>query len=181
MTTETEKAILAGGCFSGIQDLFRLYPGAVSTRVKYTGSDVPNATYRHHGTHAKAIEIIFNPETVSYRCILEFFFQIHNPTTRNRQGNDTGSSYRSALFYTNERQKQVIAETIADVEASGLWPREIVTEVAPARPFWEAEPEHQNYLELYPGGYACQFIRPSWRLPSRTKAVEMQLHEGHSS
>lgn len=181
MTKKTEKAILAGGCFWGMQDLFRRCPGVVSTRVGYTGGDVPNATYRRHGTHAEAIEITFDPETVSYRCILEFFFQIHDPTTRNRQGNDTGSSYRSALFYTNEKQKQVIAETIADVEASGLWPREIVTEVAPAGSFWEAEPEHQNYLELYPGANTCHFIRPNWRLPGRTKAAEVQLHEGTSS
>jgi peptide-methionine (S)-S-oxide reductase len=173
MNTNTEKAILAGGCFWGMQDLLRRYPGVVSTRVGYTGGDVPNATYRNHGTHAEAIEITFNPETISYRQILEFFFQIHDPTTRNRQGNDTGSSYRSALFYTNERQKQVIAETIADVEASGLWPGEIVTEVAPAGPFWEAEPEHQNYLEHYPGGYTCHFIRPNWRLPARTKTADV--------
>jgi peptide-methionine (S)-S-oxide reductase len=173
MNTDTEKAILAGGCFWGMQDLLRRYPGVVSTRVGYTGGDVPNATYRNHGTHAEAIEITFNPETISYRQILEFFFQIHDPTTRNRQGNDTGSSYRSALFYTNERQKQVIAETIADVEASGLWPGEIVTEVAPAGPFWEAEPEHQNYLEHYPGGYTCHFIRPNWRLPARTKTADV--------
>ncbi|HEY4318838.1 MAG TPA: peptide-methionine (S)-S-oxide reductase MsrA [Herbaspirillum sp.] len=174
MTKDIEKAILAGGCFWGMQDLLRRYPGVVSTRVGYTGGDVPNATYRNHGTHAEAIEITFNPETISYRQILEFFFQIHDPTTSNRQGNDTGGSYRSALFYTDERQRQTIAETIADVEASGLWPGKIVTEVAAAGSFWEAEPEHQNYLERHPGGYTCHFIRPNWRLPGRAKAAKAQ-------
>jgi peptide-methionine (S)-S-oxide reductase len=158
-----------------MQDLLRRYPGVVSTRVGYTGGDVPNATYRNHGTHAEAIEITFNPKTISYRQILEFFFQIHDPTTPNRQGNDTGSSYRSALFYTNERQKQVAAETTADVEASGLWPGKIVTELVPAGPFWEAEPEHQDYLERYPTGYTCHFIRPNWRLPGRTKVAKGNL------
>ncbi len=173
MTTGIERAVLAGGCFWGMQDLLRRYPGVVSTRVGYAGGDVPNATYHNHGTHAEAIEITFNPEIIGYRQILEFFFQIHDPTTRDRQGNDAGSSYRSALFYKDEQQKQIIEETIADVDASGLWPGKIVTEVAAAGPFWEAEPEHQNYLEHHPSGYTCHFIRPNWRLPGRPKAAKM--------
>ena len=170
MTRSTEKAILAGGCFWGMQDLLRRYPGVISTRVGYSGGDVPNATYRNHGTHAEAIEIIFNPQTISYRKILEFFFQIHDPTTPNRQGNDRGASYRSAIFYTSEAQKQTALDTIADVEASGLWPGKVVTEVAAAGPFWEAEPEHQDYLERIPNGYTCHYIRPNWKLPNRAEA-----------
>jgi len=162
-----ERALLAGGCFWGMQDLIRRYPGVISTRVGYSGGDVPNATYRNHGTHAEAVEIIFDPDKIRYRQILEFFFQIHDPTTRNRQGNDMGSSYRSAIFYTSDQQKRVAEDTIADVEASGLWPGKVVTEVAPAGAFWEAEPEHQDYLERNPGGYTCHFIRPNWKLPAR--------------
>ena len=165
MTTET--AILAGGCFWGVQDLLRRYPGVLETRVGYSGGDVPNATYRNHGTHAEAIEIIFDPAVISYRRILEFFFQIHDPTTRNRQGNDIGLSYRSAIYYTSDAQKQVALETIEDVDASGLWPAKVVTEVEPAGPFWEAEPEHQDYLERIPNGYTCHFIRPGWVLPTK--------------
>ncbi|TPG80066.1 peptide-methionine (S)-S-oxide reductase MsrA [Pseudomonas mandelii] len=167
MTTRTETAILAGGCFWGMQDLLRRYPGVVSTRVGYSGGDVPNATYRNHGTHAEAIEIVFDPDQISYRQILEFFFQIHDPTTTNRQGNDVGMSYRSALFYLNDEQKQVAEDTVADADASGLWPDKVVTEIVPAGPFWEAEPEHQDYLEHYPNGYTCHFIRPDWKLPKR--------------
>jgi len=167
MTTQSEIAILAGGCFWGMQDLLRRYPGILATRVGYTGGDVPNATYRHHGTHAEAIEIVFDPKQISYRQILEFFFQIHDPTTKNRQGNDIGTSYRSAIFYRDDAQKQVAEDTIADVDASGLWPGKVVTEVAPAGPFWEAEPEHQDYLERYPNGYTCHFIRPGCKLPKR--------------
>jgi peptide-methionine (S)-S-oxide reductase len=167
MTTRTETAILAGGCFWGMQDLLRLYPGVVSTRVGYSGGDVPNATYRNHGTHAEALEIVFDPDQISYRQILEFFFQIHDPTTKNRQGNDVGTSYRSALFYLSEEQKRVAEDTVVDADASGLWPDKVVTEIAPAGPFWEAEPEHQDYLEQYPNGYTCHFIRPNWKLPKR--------------
>jgi peptide-methionine (S)-S-oxide reductase len=171
MSGKTEKAILAGGCFWGVQDLIRKRPGVISTRVGYTGGDVPNATYRHHGTHAEAIEIIFDPDLISYRDLLEFFFQIHDPTTLNRQGNDVGASYRSAIFYTSEAQKQVAEDTIADVDASGLWPGKVVTAVEPAGPFWEAEPEHQDYLEKYPEGYTCHFVRPGWKLPHRADKV----------
>ena len=170
MTTgqaRSERAILAGGCFWGVQELLRNMDGVVSTRVGYSGGDVPNATYRNHGTHAEAIEIVFDPDTLSYREILEFFFQIHDPSTKNRQGNDIGTSYRSAIFYTNDEQKRVAEDTIADVDASGLWPGKAVTEVAPVGPFWEAEPEHQDYLERYPEGYTCHFIRPEWTLPRR--------------
>jgi peptide-methionine (S)-S-oxide reductase len=164
----TETAILAGGCFWGMQDLIRRYPGVISTRVGYTGGDVPKATHRNHGKHAEAIEIVFDPQTLSFRTLLEFFFQIHDPTTLNRQGNDRGTSYRSAIFYTTEDQKRIAIDTIADVEASRLWPGKVVTEVAAAGPFWEAEPEHQDYLERYPHGYTCHFARPEWKLPSRT-------------
>jgi methionine-S-sulfoxide reductase len=163
----SSKAILAGGCFWGMQDLIRKQPGIISTRVGYSGGDVPNATYRNHGTHAEAIEIEFDPAKVSYRKILEFFFQIHDPTTMNRQGNDRGTSYRSAIFYLDDEQKAVAEDTVADVNASGLWPGTVVTEIAPAGPFWEAEPEHQDYLEKYPNGYTCHFIRPGWVLPKR--------------
>ena len=167
MTSSTERAVLAGGCFWGMQDLIRKYAGVISTRVGYTGGDVPNATYRKHGTHAEAIEIIFDPTQISYRKLLEFFFQIHDPTTRNRQGNDIGMSYRSAIFYTTDEQKRIAEDTIADVEASGLWPGKVVTEVTPAGPFWEAEPEHQDYLERIPNGYTCHFVRRNWVLPKR--------------
>jgi peptide-methionine (S)-S-oxide reductase len=170
MTGATERAILAGGCFWGMQDLIRRIPGVISTRVGYSGGDVPNATYRNHGTHAEAIEIIFDPEKTSFRDLLEFFFQIHDPTTKNRQGNDLGLSYRSAIFYTSDEQRQVAEDTIADVEASGLWPGKIVTELALAGDFWEAEPEHQDYLERYPGGYTCHFVRSGWKLPRRGAA-----------
>jgi peptide-methionine (S)-S-oxide reductase len=165
----TQKAVLAGGCFWGLQELIRSQPGVVSTRVGYTGGNTPNATYFNHGTHAEAIEIVFDPTVTSYRQILEFFFQIHDPTTANRQGNDVGASYRSAIFYTSDEQKQIAKDTIADVEASGLWPGKVVTEVAPVGEFWEAEPEHQDYLERYPDGYTCHYVRPGWRLPPRTE------------
>jgi peptide-methionine (S)-S-oxide reductase len=167
MASSNERAVLAGGCFWGMQDLLRRYPGVISTRVGYTGGDVPNATYRNHKGHAEAIEIIFDPQKISYRQILEFFFQIHDPTTLNRQGNDIGTSYRSAIFYTTDEQKRTAEETITDVNASGLWPGKAVTEVVPAGPFWEAEPEHQDYLERIPNGYTCHFIRPNWVLPKR--------------
>ncbi|MBI6630581.1 peptide-methionine (S)-S-oxide reductase MsrA [Pontibaca salina] len=165
--TKTERAVLAGGCFWGMQDLIRRRPGVVKTRVGYTGGDVPNATYRNHGTHAEGIEIIFDPSVLSYREILELFFQIHDPTTQNRQGNDIGLSYRSAIYYVDENQKQVALDTIADVDASGLWPGKVVTEVEPVGAFWEAEPEHQDYLERVPNGYTCHFARPDWVLPKR--------------
>jgi len=168
MTGVTERAILAGGCFWGMQDLIRRFPGVISTRVGYSGGDVPNATYRNHGTHAEAIEIVFDPGKTSFRDLLEFFFQIHDPTTENRQGNDFGLSYRSAIFYTSNEQRQVAEDTIADVEASGLWPGKVVTELEPASDFWDAEPEHQDYLERYPGGYTCHFVRPGWKLPRRS-------------
>ena len=167
-----ERTVLAGGCFWGMQDLIRRYDGVISTRVGYSGGDVPNATYRNHGTHAEALEIVFDPTKISYRRLLELFFQIHDPTTRNRQGNDVGTSYRSAIFYTSDEQKRIAEVTIADVEASGLWPGEVVTEVSPAGPFWEAEPEHQDYLEKNPNGYTCHFIRPDWKLPARKDADE---------
>ncbi|QZP32095.1 peptide-methionine (S)-S-oxide reductase MsrA [Pseudomonas sp. DR48] len=167
MTTHTETALLAGGCFWGMQDLLRKQPGVLSTRVGYSGGDVPNATYRNHGTHAEAIEIVFDPSITSYRQILEFFFQIHDPSTANRQGNDIGLSYRSAIFYLNEDQRAIAEDTAADVDASGLWPGRVVTEIVPAGPFWEAEPEHQDYLERLPNGYTCHFIRPNWKLPKR--------------
>lgn len=164
-----ERAVLAGGCFWGVQDLFRKYDGVLKTRVGYSGGDVPNATYRNHGTHAEAVEIFFDPDRISFRQILEFFFQIHDPTTRNRQGNDVGLSYRSAIFVTSEAQRREADETIADVNASGFWPGPVVTEVESAGPFWEAEPEHQDYLERHPDGYTCHFVRPAWRLPRRTR------------
>jgi peptide-methionine (S)-S-oxide reductase len=170
-----QRAVLAGGCFWGMQDLIRRYDGVISTRVGYTGGEVPNATYRNHGTHAEAIEIVFDPSRISYRQLLELFFQIHDPTTLNRQGNDVGASYRSAIFYTSDEQRQIAEDTIADVNTSGLWPGKVVTEVTPAGAFWEAEPEHQNYLERYPDGYTCHFIRPNWKLPVRGSAEPSQM------
>jgi peptide-methionine (S)-S-oxide reductase len=162
-----ERAVLAGGCFWGMQDLIRKLPGVVATRVGYTGGDVDNATYRNHGTHAEGIEIVFDPSRTSFRSLLEFFFQIHDPSTPNRQGNDIGLSYRSAIYYTDAAQKAVALETIADVDASGLWPGRVVTEVEPAGAFWEAKAEHQDYLERRPDGYTCHFARPGWVLPKR--------------
>jgi|TARA_A100001391_G_scaffold46728_1_gene27620 peptide-methionine (S)-S-oxide reductase len=166
----TEHAILAGGCFWGMQDLIRKLPGVVDTRVGYTGGDVRNATYRNHGTHAEAIDITFDPGRISYRELLEFFFQIHDPSTKDRQGNDRGASYRSAIYFTTDDQKQTALDTIADVDASGLWPGKAVTELEPAGDFWEAEPEHQDYLERNPHGYTCHFPRPNWVLPKRAAA-----------
>lgn len=163
--TNTERAVLAGGCFWGMQDLIRKLPGIVSTRVGYTGGDIPNATYPNHGTHAEGIEIIFNPEQITYRMILEFFFQIHDPSTPNQQGNDRGLSYRSAIYYTTDEQAEIARQTIEDVNQSGLWPGTVVTEVEPVGDFWEAEPEHQDYLQHYPTGYTCHYIRPDWKLP----------------
>ena len=162
-----ERAVLAGGCFWGMQDLIRKQPGVVSTRVGYSGGDVPNATYRNHGSHAESIEVVFDPAVMSFRDLLEFFFQMHDPTTENRQGNDLGMSYRSAIFYTSPGQKEVAEDTIADVDASGLWPGKVVTRVEPVGDFWEAEPEHQDYLERLPDGYTCHFVRPDWKLPRR--------------
>ena len=166
-----ERAVLAGGCFWGMQDLIRKRPGVISTRVGYTGGKVRNATYRNHDGHAEAIEIIFDPEKISFRTLLEFFFQIHDPTTLNRQGNDRGTSYRSAIFTTSDEQRRVAEDTIADVEASSLWPGKVVTEVAPVSDFWEAEPEHQDYLERYPNGYTCHYVRPNWKLPRRGQSI----------
>jgi peptide-methionine (S)-S-oxide reductase len=166
----TEKAILAGGCFWGMEELFRHQPGVVTTRVGYTGGTVRNATYRRHDGHAEAIEVSYDPARTDYRALLEFFFQVHDPTTKNRQGNDIGTSYRSAIFYTSDEQKRIAEDTIADVHASGLWPGAVVTEVTPAGDFWEAEPEHQDYLQRYPHGYTCHFPRPGWRLPKRATA-----------
>src|ERR1700730_10706096 len=159
----TEKSILAGGCFWGMQDLIRKRDGVIATRVGYSGGDVPNATYRHHGNHAEAIDIHVDHERLSFRELLEFFFQVHDPTTRNRQGNDVGTSYRSAIFTTSDEQRRIAEDTTADVNASGLWPGRVVTEVAPAGPLWEAEPEHQDYLERIPYGYTCHFVRPGWK------------------
>jgi peptide-methionine (S)-S-oxide reductase len=167
--TTTETAILAGGCFWGMQDLIRRMPGVISTRVGYTGGDVPNATYRNHGTHAEGIEVVFDPAVISYRQILEFFFQIHDPSTKNRQGNDIGLSYRSGIYYNSPEQKAVAEDTIADVDASGLWPGKVASELATAGPFWEAEPEHQDYLERIPNGYTCHYIRKDWQLPKRAQ------------
>ena len=162
-----QRAVLAGGCFWGMQDLIRRFPGVLRTRVGYTGGEVRNATYRNHGNHAEAIEILYDPAKIGYRDLLEFFFQIHDPSTLNRQGNDRGASYRSAIFYTSEEQRKTALDTIADVDASGLWPGKAVTEVTAAGDFWEAEPEHQDYLERIPNGYTCHFIRPGWKLPRR--------------
>lgn len=167
MTVQTETAILAGGCFWGMQALLRRQPGVLSTRVGYTGGDVPNATYRNHGTHAEGLEVVFDPSQISFRQILEFFFQIHDPSTPNRQGNDLGASYRSAIFYLDDEQQRVARNTVADVDASGLWPGKVMTEIAPAGAFWEAETEHQDYLERIPNGYTCHFVRPEWKLPQR--------------
>jgi peptide-methionine (S)-S-oxide reductase len=171
MANEPETAILAGGCFWGVQELVRNMPGVISTRVGYTGGNVPNATYRNHDGHAEAIEIVFDPAQLSFRDLLEFFFQIHDPTTMNRQGNDVGTSYRSAIFYTSDEQRKVAEDTIADVDASGLWPGKVVTEVTAASDFWEAEPEHQDYLQRYPNGYTCHFVRPGWKLPRRADSA----------
>ena len=171
MSETTETAILAGGCFWGVQDLIRKQPGVLTTRVGYSGGDVPNATYRNHGSHAEAVEIVFDPAETTFRAILEFFFQIHDPTTKDRQGNDRGASYRSAIFYESDEQRKVAEDTIADVEASGLWPGTVVTEVTAAGPFWEAEPEHQDYLQRIPNGYTCHFVRPGWKLPHRSEAT----------
>ena len=167
----TETAILAGGCFWGVQQLLRRLPGVISTRVGYCGGDVAHATYRNHGDHAEAVEIVFDPQTISFRDLLEFFFQIHDPTTRDRQGNDLGRSYRSVILTLSEEQRRTALDTIADVDASGLWPGKVVTEVEPAGDFWQAEPEHQDYLERYPYGYTCHFVRPGWKLPRRAEAV----------
>jgi peptide-methionine (S)-S-oxide reductase len=167
----TERAILAGGCFWGAQDLLRKYPGVLSSRVGYSGGDVPNATYRNHGTHAEAVEVLYDPDKISYRKLLEFFFQIHDPSTMNRQGNDVGTSYRSAIFYTTDEQKQVAEDTIADVNASGIWPGKATTTVTAAGPFWEAEREHQDYLIKHPGGYTCHWVRPNWVLPKRASVA----------
>ncbi|MBL1458396.1 peptide-methionine (S)-S-oxide reductase MsrA [Methylophaga sp.] len=165
--TNTERAVLAGGCFWGMQDLLRKLPGVISSRVGYTGGDIPNATYPNHGTHAEAIEIIFDPEQISFRQLLESFFQIHDPTTPNQQGNDRGMSYRSAIYYTSDEQAEIAKQTIEDVNQSGLWPGKVVTEVEPVGDFWEAEPEHQDYLQHYPTGYTCHYIRPKWKLPAK--------------
>jgi len=167
---DNQRAVFAGGCFWGMQDLIRKLPGVLSTRVGYTGGGVPNATYRNHGTHAEGIEIIFDPAATSYRALLEFFFQIHDPTTPMRQGNDRGTSYRSAIYHVDEAQRAEALNAIADVEASGLWPGKVVTEVVPVSDFWEAEPEHQDYLERIPNGYTCHFVRPDWVLPKREAA-----------
>ena len=170
MTDRADRAVLAGGCFWGMQDLIRKLPGVIATRVGYTGGDVPNATYRNHGTHAEGIEIAFDPGTISYRQILEVFFQIHDPTTKNRQGNDIGMSYRSAIYYVDDEQKRIAEDAIADVNASGLWPGKVVTELEPVGDFWQAEPEHQDYLERYPNGYTYHFPRRNWVLPRRSAA-----------
>jgi peptide-methionine (S)-S-oxide reductase len=164
----TERAVLAGGCFWGVQELVRKLPGVISSKVGYSGGDVPNATYRNHGTHAEAVEIIFDPEKISFRDLLEFFFQIHDPTTRNRQGNDVGMSYRSAIYYTSDEQRRVAEDTIADVDASEIWPGKVVTTIEPAGAFWDAEAEHQDYLQRIPDGYTCHFVRPNWKLPRRS-------------
>jgi peptide-methionine (S)-S-oxide reductase len=160
----TEKAILAGGCFWGVEELIRSQPGVISTVVGYSGGDVPNATYRNHGTHAEAIEIVFDPAVLSYRKLLEYFFQIHDPTTKNRQGNDIGTSYRSAIFFENEQQRETAVELIEEMDQSGIWPGKVVTEVVPAGDFWNAEEDHQNYLQKVPYGYTCHFERPDWKL-----------------
>lgn len=169
MTDRIERAVLAGGCFWGVQQLIRRMPGVISTRVGYSGGEIENATYRNHGNHAEAVEITFDPDQISFRELLEFFFQIHDPSTPNRQGNDLGASYRSVIFYTSDEQRRMAEDTIADVDASGLWPGKAATEVTEVGPFWEAEPEHQDYLERVPHGYTCHFIRPDWKLPKRSQ------------
>jgi peptide-methionine (S)-S-oxide reductase len=169
MTNSTERAVLAGGCFWGMEDLFRRQPGVLSTRVGYTGGEVQNPNYRNHRGHAEAIEVVFDPSVTSYRALLEFFFQVHDPTTRNRQGNDIGTSYRSAIFYADDEQRRVAEATIAEVDASGRWPGKVVTELSGDWTFWEAEEEHQDYLEKHPGGYTCHWVRPDWTL-SQTHA-----------
>jgi peptide-methionine (S)-S-oxide reductase len=171
MSSDSERAVLAGGCFWGMEDLVRKLPGVISTRVGYTGGDMPNATYPNHGNHAEGIEIMFDPTQTSYRALLEFFFQIHDPSTHDRQGNDMGPSYRSGIYYIDDAQKAEAESTIEDVDASGLWPGKAVTEVKPVGHFWEAEPEHQNYLERISHGYTCHFIRPNWKLPRREAAA----------
>ena len=160
----TEKAVLAGGCFWGVEELIRQLPGVIKTVVGYTGGDVENATYRNHGTHAEGIEVTFDPTVLSYRTLLEYFFKIHNPTTLNRQGNDIGTSYRSAIFYANEEQRDVAKQLIEEMDASGVWPDKIITEVVPETDFWNAETEHQDYLQKNPYGYTCHFERPEWKL-----------------
>jgi peptide-methionine (S)-S-oxide reductase len=174
----TERAVLAGGCFWGMQDMFRQLRGVISTRVGYTGGDLPNPSYGNHQGHAEAIEIVFDPAVVSYRAVLEHFFQVHDPTTYEQQGSDFGPSYRSAIFYTDEQQKETALATIAEIEASGLWPGPVVTEINPEEPFWQAEPEHQDYLQRHPGGYNCHFVRPSWRLPSAHAFQKSRTAEG---
>jgi peptide-methionine (S)-S-oxide reductase len=180
-TVSVERVVLAGGCFWGVQDLLRRYPGVISTRVGYGGGEVPNATYRNHGNHAEAVEIVFDPRTICFRKLLVFIFQVHDPSTLNRQGNDRGASYRSAIFYTSDEQKRIAEDTIADVDASGLWPGKVVTEVAPAGPFWEVEPEHQDYLDKYPDGFTCHFIRPNWTLLHRAEKIESGASEVSSA
>lgn len=165
-----QRAILAGGCFWGMQDLIRKQDGVLSTRVGYSGGEMTNPTYRNHGHHAEALEVVYDDARISYRQLLEFFFQIHDPTTKNRQGNDIGESYRSGIYYLDDAQREIAEDTIADVEASGLWPGKVVTELKPAGEFWEAEPEHQDYLEKFPNGYTCHFPRPNWVLPRRKTA-----------
>ena len=161
-----ESAILAGGCFWGMQDLIRKLPGVQTTRVGYTGGEVQNATYRNHEGHAEAIEIEFDNEVTSFRDILVYFFQIHDPSTIDSQGNDRGASYRSEIFYLTQDQQAVALKAIEDVNASGLWPGTVVTKVTPAGEFWLAEPEHQDYLERIPNGYTCHFPRSDWVLPN---------------
>ena len=170
--TDTRKAILAGGCFWGMQDLIRKQPGVISTRVGYTGGRNDHPTYRNHPGHAEAVEISYDPAQTDYRALLEFFFQIHDPTTKDRQGNDIGTSYRSAIFYLDDEQKRVALETIVDVEDSGLWPGKVVTEVTPASEFWKAEAEHQDSLLRSPDGYPCHFPRPGWKLPKRQATAQ---------
>ena len=171
-----ERAVLAGGCFWGMQALLRRLPGVLATRVGYTGGDVDHATYRHHGTHAEAVEVLFDPARLSYRQLLEFFFQIHDPTTPDRQGNDVGPSYRSAIFFTSDAQRRIAAATLAEIDASGAWPGKVVTEITAAGDFWQAEAEHQDYLEHYPDGYTCHFIRPRWRLPAADEENDASMH-----
>ena len=171
MSAITEKATLAGGCFWGMEELVRKREGVISTRAGYTGGDTPNATYRNHGDHAEAIEITFDPQKTNFRELLEFFFQIHDPSTKDRQGNDRGRSYRSAIYYADAAQEAVARDTIADVDASGIWPGPVVTEVEPLGDFWLAEDEHQDYLQVYPNGYTCHFVRPGWVLPRREQVA----------